>query len=366
MSSASQKVRIAFFGSRSSGKTSLLSSYFGHMQRPSWERERQYRISTSVADSNLLLRNFYRMQKGSFPEATVGRELPYVFSMWISGCRQPAFDIEWIDYPGEWWEKVPEDEAKKDAREICLQKLTQSHVGFLVIDGYHYRTEGRAYLGALLSQFNNVVRNLLQPEHGTTSVVTTFGVADWIILLTKADLMPEDYTAEQLATECLELAEEINGLGDTLSSRRFGDRYLLVSAALGEEDRVIDVEKSIGLDLIAPCALLSVAEHVVAEAKAKVPTDPRPWWLRVARAVVEVLDKADDFLPKKYQVLTGLLRIFGANEAIAQTEKGYRDRQASLAAQGRAMEAGVAAMKADLQRASASRYFFQTQRQEGA
>ena len=70
-----------------------------------------------------------------FPEATIKRASAYRFQMHVEACDGVPLEIQWLDYPGEWWEREPADAKEKKQRDDCLKRMVHSHVCFLVIDG---------------------------------------------------------------------------------------------------------------------------------------------------------------------------------------------------------------------------------------
>ncbi|HNC85830.1 MAG TPA: hypothetical protein PLT95_02860, partial [Agitococcus sp.] len=131
-----QTLKIAFLGGRGCGKTTLLASYLGHMASSRWQNEHHYYLSTpDSSDSKRLNELFQGLCNGFFPEATIKRASAYRFQMHIQDCEGVPLEIQWLDYPGEWWEREPVDDKEKKQRDDCLQRMVNSHVCFLVIDG---------------------------------------------------------------------------------------------------------------------------------------------------------------------------------------------------------------------------------------
>src|SRR5437868_848901 len=98
LSPSPAKMRVGIFGASASGKTTLLASFFGSQQRYDTEKRLGYRLTAAnVNEGNLLLRNYYQMQEGSFPQSTaLSRARTYEFDLKVSGQVRPAVRIEWI------------------------------------------------------------------------------------------------------------------------------------------------------------------------------------------------------------------------------------------------------------------------------
>ena len=352
-----QELRVAVFGARGSGKTSLLSSYFGHLQGHDFEQKSGYRLTANdVAVSNALLGNFYGMQEGAFPEGTVGHET-YSFDFDVTGCSRPAFRVLWTDYPGGWWSEQPKDAEERRHWASCLSDLCQAHVGIVLIDGAKYAAERGKYLRQVLDQFRNVIRVLSSASTDGEQP----GIATWVLALSKADLHP-NLAAEEFGRRCVKDADQqIRGLAKQLNTRRFGHLYLLLSAAHGADQRVVDIHKTRGLNLLAPVAFQGVLEYIAIEANRAIPDGNGAWWFRLIRGLVDLVDHLDDFLPPKYQVLTKLIGAFGVRDAIEKQVEWYRGEQARLAMEGSALEAGAMALKAELSDPDNAKDFHQNQ-----
>src|SRR5690625_6364354 len=81
--SRKKEQHIAVFGESGSGKTVLLSSFFGATQEPSYAKGHQYRVvAEDVGQGHRLLQNYYRMRSSAqVPQATRFRAVPHRFSL---------------------------------------------------------------------------------------------------------------------------------------------------------------------------------------------------------------------------------------------------------------------------------------------
>ena len=212
-----QTLKIAFLGGRGCGKTTLLASYLGHMASSRWQKDHQYYLSTpDSSDSKRLNELFQGLCNGFFPEATIKRAAAYRFQMHVEQCEGVPLEIQWLDYPGEWWEREPADAKEKKQNHAAKKK-------------------------------NNPLKDMV-----------------WVMALSKADMLETSLTAADFADFVNRYAgDQLDTLRQRLGEAgcpSFGMNYLLFSSVLGTGQRIIDINKTIGLDLIAPLALRTILE----------------------------------------------------------------------------------------------------------
>jgi hypothetical protein len=355
------EIRIALFGPSASGKTTFLASYFGNQQRNSFEETHGYRLeAVDVADGNQLLSRYYRMEKGEFPLGTE-QFFEYQFGFKVSGLSEPGFRVVWYDYPGGWWERTPKDDSEKAARRDSLAKLLTSHVGILLVDGKKYVSEGLPYVRQLLDQFKNEARRI-SDEFAASGAPLESLPTQWIIALSKADLLPPETTAGTVCKEIVSgAADQLAGVAKAVNSKTFGSQYLLLSAVRGDGGQVLDAHQFIGLQLVAPLALISVLSELADKAAKGSGFGVLRAILERLSAVVDLVDKLDNFLPPKYQLLTQLLKALALKDGIDKGADYFRERQAAAAKKGKVLEAAAAALRAELASSAAQRAFFKNQ-----
>ena len=260
-----QTLKIAFLGGRGCGKTTLLASYLGHMASSRWQKDHQYYLSTpDSSDSKRLNELFQGLCNGFFPEATIKRAAAYRFQMHVEQCEGVPLEIQWLDYPGEWWEREPADAKEKKQRDDCLKRMVNSHVCFLVIDGAQFQRHGETYLRAHLAHMTNEIANLLRQNHAAKKKNNPLKDMVWVMALSRADMLETSLTAADFADFVNRYAgDQLDTLRQRLGEAgcpSFGMNYLLFSSVLGTGQRIIDINKTIGLDLIAPLALRTILE----------------------------------------------------------------------------------------------------------
>jgi len=361
MSNDVPEIRLALFGPSASGKTTFLSSYFGNQQRNSFEETHGYHLeAVDVADGNQLLSRYYRMEKGEFPLGTE-QFFEYHFGFKLSGLSEPGFRVVWYDYPGGWWERTPRDESEKAARRDALAKLLTSHVGILLVDGSKWVSEGLPYVRQLLDQFKNEARRI-SDEFAASGTPLESLPKQWIIAISKADLLPAEASAEEVCRDIVSgAADQLAGAGKAVNSKSFGSQYLLLSSVRGDGGHVIDAHEYIGLQLVAPVALVSVLSELADSAAKGSGFGILKSILERLSTFADLVDKLDDFLPDKYQVLTQLLKALAIKEGIDKGADYFRERQNAAAKKGKVLKAAAAALRAELASAPAQRAFFRNQ-----
>lgn len=342
------EIRLSLFGASGSGKSTFLASYYGNQQRNAFEDQHGYRLEAEDAsDGNTLLSRYYRMEGGEFPLGTDAFG-EYEFGLKVHQLPEACLRIIWYDYPGGWWERTPAEESEAVARHEAFSKLLTSHVGFLLVDGKRYEEEGVTYVRQLFDQFRNEIRKVADHFAARGEPLTDLP-SQWIILLSKCDLLATSTTAETVCKRIVaDASDQLAGIAKAVHSRTFGRQFLLVSSVRAEGTRVIDAHDYIGLHLIAPVALLSTLSDVAERAsKGGGFGTLRAILFRLSK-IVDLLDGLDDFLPLKYQLLTKLLKAFDLKQILEHGSDFYRKKQAVAAARGKSLEAVAAAMKAEL------------------
>lgn len=361
MAEAIPEIRLALFGPSGSGKTTLLSSYFGNQQRNSFEESHGYRLEAEdTSDGNQLLGRYYRMEAGHFPAST-DRFCEYSFVFKVHRLTSPSLRILWYDYPGGWWETTPRDGEECKDRKQAFAKLLTSHVGVLLVDGAMYLTKGLPYVRRLFDQFRNEARKIAD-EFAAAGQPLEALPQQWLIAVSKADILPDGTTAEAVCKDIVGGAsDQLAGVARVFNSRAFGSQYLLLSSVRGDGSRVLDSHAYVGLQLIAPIALLSVLDELAKKAsKGQGYGVPHAIFERLA-ALVSLIDRLDDFLPPKYQTLTQLLKALALKEGLDKGSDYFRVRQDQAARKGQCLEAAAAAMKAELSNERAQSAYFRNQ-----
>ncbi len=266
MADVTPVIRTALFGPSGSGKTTLLASYFGNQQRNGFEETHGYRLEAEDAsDGNQLLARYYRMEGGEFPLGTEAFS-EHAFGLKVHQLPTPSLRIVWYDYPGGWWERTPADDAERAARKDAFTKLLSSHVGVLLIDGQRLAEDGVGYVRHTLDQFKNEARKIADQLAAEGQPIEELP-RQWVIAVSKVDLLNESVSAESVCKQVVSgAADQLAGVARVFNSRSFGKQYLMLAAVKGDGSRVVDAHSYVGLQLIAPVALLSVLDELAQKA----------------------------------------------------------------------------------------------------
>lgn len=276
---------IAVFGEAGSGKTVLLSSFFGPTQEGSYKNDLWDLVTLQTGQGHRLYQNYLGMRdSATAPLQTRFGNTTYEFSVKLkNGSTEEAknrpFDelrLAWHDYPGEWFTEDPSTAEERSRRTETWLTLLRSDVALLLVDGQklldHHGEEER-YLKSLLGNLRQSiirVKDDLLVENGPRVEFPRI----WILALSKADLLPDWDVDKFRDLVILKAAEELDSLGSTISeviqapeALSVGEDYLILSSAKfqpwanNETAAEIDVTKRIGLDLILPIASLLPLER---------------------------------------------------------------------------------------------------------
>lgn len=318
---------IAVFGESGSGKTVLVSSFYGPTQEGSYTNDLWNLVADDTGQGHRLLQNYLGMRdEAKAPAHTVFEATTYSFSVKLKGgdvaSKKRPFDVlrlAWHDYPGEWWEVSPRGEAEANRRVDTFRSLLRSDVAILLVDGQKlldYKGEEERYLKSLLATFRQGIL-LLQDDllEGQSRLVEFPRI--WILALSKADLFPEwdvnsfrDLLILKAAQDIEALRATIADLVDTPEALSIGEDFMLLSSAKFElapadhEPVEIDVTQRVGLDLILPVASL-------------LPLERRVQWseqLDIPRRVLDTLADGADVLAAA--LIGG--QMFGLDKALAK------------------------------------------------
>lgn len=262
---------IAVFGESGSGKTVLLSSFYGPTQEPGFEKENLYEvIAQDAAKGRILHANYLGMRDyRQVPEPNKFKSHSYSFKITpkASPGTSPTVDslqLVWHDYPGEWFEQEVESEEEAQRRVDTFRSLLRSDVAFLLVDAQRLidnTGQEEAYLKALFTNFHTGLKRLKGDilENGERLVEFP---RIWVVALSKADLLPDldVYGFQQLVIS--KATGELNRLGETISEMvqgeaalSVGDDFVLFSSARFTPER-IDLTNRVGIDLVLPLAAI--------------------------------------------------------------------------------------------------------------
>ncbi len=278
---------IAVFGEAGSGKTVLVSSFFGPTQEGAYENDLWDLVAEDAGQGSRLNRQYVGMRDhATAPGLTRFSATTYSFKVQLKGQDQKAakgrpFDhlkLAWHDYPGEWFTESPSSEEESNRRVDTFRALMRSDVALLLVDGQKlldHQGEEERYLSALFTNFRQgLLRVRGDLQDGEQRLVEFPRI--WLVALSKADLFPNwdvhtfrdlvEYKAEK---EIARLRSTIEDLVDTPEALSVGEDFMLLSsakfslAADAREPMSIDVTQRLGVDLILPLAAVLPLERRV-------------------------------------------------------------------------------------------------------
>jgi double-GTPase-like protein len=322
---------IAVFGESGSGKTVLVSSFFGPTQEGSYSNDLWDLVADDTGQGNRLYQNYLGMRdRARAPLPTRFAATTYYFSVKLKGGNNAAaqkrpFDalrLAWHDYPGEWFEESPSSEEEANRRVDTFRTLLRSDVALLLVDGQKlldYKGEEERYLKSLLTNFRQGVLRLKDDLLGDEDRLVEFPRI-WIMALSKADLFPDwdiysfrDLVIEKAANHLDDLRSTLKDLVDTPDALSVGEDFMLLSsakfelAADGQEPTEIDVTQRVGLDLILPVASM-------------LPLERRVQWNERMDIPRKVLDTLADGAETLAEVLVGE-KGFGVDKLLGKLPK---------------------------------------------
>lgn len=284
MASKVKTQEIAVFGESGSGKTVLLSSFYGATQEPSFGSQNPYRvIADDTTQSTLLRQNYLRMRNEAQPPAlTRFGAKPYSFTIKPQESSDPnaaktartrsfnTLRLVWHDYPGEWFTEEP-GTAEEAARRIeTFANLLKSDVSLLLVDGQKlldYAGEEEKYLKSLFWGIREGLEKLKDDILDDGVPLARFPRV-WITALSKADLHPDldvhsfqDLVIQKAAGDLAALHETVKGFVQAPEALSLAEDFMLLSSAKFEPGKIAVTER-VGLDLVLPVATVLPLERV--------------------------------------------------------------------------------------------------------
>lgn len=278
---------IAVFGESGSGKTVLVSSFFGPTQDGTRLNDLWDVVADDTGQGNRLLQNYLGMRDHAKPPLpTRFSSTTYYFSLKLrkadnAATRRRTFDtlrLAWHDYPGEWFEESPTSEEESNRRIDTFRSLLRSDVALVLVDAQKlldYEGEEQRYLKSLLTNLRQGILRLQDDLLASEDPLTEFPRI-WILTLSKADLLPEwdvqrfrDLLIYSVTDEIERLRETVQSLVHSPEAMSLGEDFLLLSSAkfelsMGDAEPVkIDVSRQVGIDLIVPIAAILPLERRV-------------------------------------------------------------------------------------------------------
>jgi hypothetical protein len=273
---------VAVFGESGSGKTVMVSSFYGAAQEPqNIEANRFHVIAENPSQGTQLSQNYLGMKNSAkAPSATRFAATSYPFivrlredagSKRAKGKPFDALRLVWHDYPGEWFEQDVSGPEEAQRRVEAFRALLSSDVALLLVDAQRLlenEGEEERYLKSLFTNVRNqllLLRDDLLPDG---KPLVTFPRI-WMLALSKADLVPDmdvfafrDLVLEKAGADIVALRDVIASLVDSDEALSVGEDFVVLSSAKFEAGR-IEVARRVGVDLVLPlAAVLPLQRHV--------------------------------------------------------------------------------------------------------
>ncbi len=272
--------QIAVFGESGSGKTVMLSSFYGATQESEYLQKSLFHVvADDIGLGSRLHRNYLGMRDSArLPEADKFKSTSHAFSVKLKDgnahdAKQfDALHLVWHDYPGEWLEQDVSGPEEAKRRVDTFRSLLGSDVALLLVDGQRLLDnagEEERYLKSLLGNFRNGLLALKTDLLEDGKPLVKFPRI-WMLALSKADLLlPDidvfkfrDLVIDRAADDLDELRNVLKGLVEYSDALAVGEDFLLLSSAKFEPNR-IEVTERVGLDLVLPlAAMLPFERHI--------------------------------------------------------------------------------------------------------
>ncbi|MBX3093118.1 MAG: ATP/GTP-binding protein [Cryobacterium sp.] len=368
---------IALFGESGSGKTVMLSSFFGDAQEPKTiKRTGLNVIAENPSQGTLLSQAFLGMKRSATPPLpTRFTSTAYSFKITVknagaqkakSSAGFDALRLVWHDYPGEWFEQEPSGAKESQHRVETFRALLESDVALLLVDGQklldHVGEEER-YLKSLLTNVRNSLLLLKDEIIADGDLLTAFPRI-WLIGLSKSDLIPalavqdfRELLLEKVGADIVELRDTIAGFIDGDDALSVGEDFVILSSAKFGEG-AIDVFQRVGLDLVLPIAsVLPFERHVRWANSLELPAKVAAELLKNAKFVAAVLGLVGKFaaflIGKKFKMAGGIVYWLAdvSPEAIEKAAVKAETFKETVAEKGKSISSVLLSFNEDLERA---------------
>jgi hypothetical protein len=358
---------IAVFGESGSGKTVLVSSFYGAAQEPQNLKKSLFNVvAADLGQGNRLHRNYLGMRDSArLPEPTRFTATSYSFSVKMKNgddakaAKARPFDalrLVWHDYPGEWFEQDVSGPEEARRRIDTFKSLLGSDVALLLVDGQRLvdnSGEEERYLKSLLGNFRNGLLSLEDELLEDGKPLVEFPRI-WVMALSKSDLLPEldvykfrDLLIGKVGEEIGQLREALAGLVEASDALSVGEDFLLLSSAKFDAG-MIEVTERVGLEMVLPlAAMLPFERHAQWAQRHKIPG-------KVAENLLKGLGPLSDVLTGRYGKLPGplgrVLKVAGPALKIASEAAGdkLKELNAEALAKRDYLKATLTRFKMDL------------------
>lgn len=262
---------IAVFGESGSGKSVLISSFYGLMgEKQTQERTRLDVVADDTGQGQRLLANYLGMSRdGQVPQANRFKSIRYSFTAHLkhsAGSKKSGdYDgirLVWHDYPGEWFHESPSGPEEEQRRAETFRSLLESNVAIILVDGEELvRNAGHEeeYLRLLFTNVRHGLLPIVNDLLDSGKPLVRFPRI-WMFALSKSDVLPDLEVADFSNMVILRAAHEVDQLRKLLErvvlgneALSVGEDFVLLSSAKFVPG-AIEVSRRVGVDLIMPIA----------------------------------------------------------------------------------------------------------------
>jgi ABC-type dipeptide/oligopeptide/nickel transport system ATPase component len=279
---------VALFGESGSGKTVLVSSFYGATQEPVFIHHNLFHVvADDVGQGNTLRRNYLGMRNSSaLPMADRFHPKSYSFSIKLKrnevvGKKAKgainALHMVWHDYPGEWFEGETSSPEEERSKIETFKALLQSDVAVLLVDAQRLidnKGSEESYLKYLFGNFRSTLLSIQDKIITDDKKLVEFPRI-WMMALSKADLLPQvdayqfkDILIEKASDEMNDLRDTLAGFIRTPEAFSFGEDFILLSSAKFEPGKIL-VDRRIGVNLMLPVTAMLPFERYARWANAR-------------------------------------------------------------------------------------------------
>lgn len=262
---------IAVFGESGSGKTVLLSSFYGLMrEKQTQARTRLDVVADDAGQGDRLLSYYLGMSReGRAPAGNRFASIPHSFTAHLdhqqgskSGAKYDGIRLIWHDYPGEWFHNSASGPTEEGLRAETFQKLLASDVALILVDGEKLaKNVGHEseYLKLLFTNVRNGLLPVVDELLNSGKPLARFPRI-WMFALSKSDVLPNVEVTDFRDMVVLGAAHEVDQLRKLLErvvlgkdALSVGEDFVLLSSARFTPG-AIEVAHRIGVDLLMPIA----------------------------------------------------------------------------------------------------------------
>lgn len=360
--------QIAVFGESGSGKTVMLSSFYGATQEPQYlQRNLFHVIADDLGQGARLHRNYLGMRDSArLPGGTRFSATSYSFSVKLrdgsddTDTKARPFDalrLVWHDYPGEWFEQDVSGPEEAQRRVDTFRSLLGSDVALLLVDGQRlleHSGEEERYLKSLLANIRNGLLSLKDDLLADGKPLVEFPRI-WMLALSKADLLPHldvfkfrDLLIDKAWDEIDELRKVLAGLVEASDALSVGEDFVLLSSAKFDAGK-IKVTERVGLELILPlAAMLPFERHVRWNQAWQIPGKVAESLLNGAGSLAAALIGRKSTLPGPLSHLMNLIGPDVVDEAVKLAGDKLRKMNSEAVAKQEYLSATLTGFRMDL------------------